>query len=73
MKIVVIGGTGLIGSKLVDRLRDLGHDVVPASPATGVDTLTGAGLDEVLTATDVVVHSPTPSMVRTTASSKGEG
>ena len=62
MKIVVIGGTGLIGSKLVDRLRDLGHDVVPASPATGVDTLTGAGLDQVLTATDVVVDvSNSPS------------
>ena len=41
MKIVIIGGTGLIGSKLVTRLREHGHQAVPASPDTGVDTLTG--------------------------------
>ena len=44
MKIVVIGGSGLIGSKLVAKLRDRGHEVVAASPASGVDTLTGEGL-----------------------------
>lgn len=44
MKIVVIGGTGRIGSKLAAFLRDRGHAVVAASPSTGVDTITGAGL-----------------------------
>jgi uncharacterized protein YbjT (DUF2867 family) len=44
MKIVVIGGTGLIGSKLVEDLRLHGHDAVPASLDTGVNTLTGEGL-----------------------------
>ena len=48
MKIVVIGGTGLIGSRLVIRLKEHGHDAVPASPDTGVNTLTGEGLPEVL-------------------------
>ena len=48
MKIVVIGGTGLIGSKLVTKLREHGHDAVPASPNTGVNTLTGEGLAEAL-------------------------
>ena len=55
MKIVVIGGTGLIGSKLVERLRSSGVSAVPASPQTGVDTLTGAGLAEALQGADVVV------------------
>ena len=55
MKIVVIGGTGLIGSKLVQKLRASGHEAVPASPNTGVDTLTGEGLAEVLKGCDVVV------------------
>src|SRR5262249_1758231 len=55
MKIVVIGGTGLIGSKLVEKLRALGHDVVPASPDTGVNTLTGEGLAGALAGADVVV------------------
>jgi uncharacterized protein YbjT (DUF2867 family) len=62
MKIVVIGGTGLIGSKLVTSLSSRGHEAVAASPATGVDTLTGAGLDRVLKGTQVVVdvsNSPT--------------
>ena len=45
MKIVVIGGTGRIGSKVVARLRDRGHEVIAAAPATGVDILTGEGLD----------------------------
>ena len=55
MKIVVIGGTGLIGSKLVEKLRDEGHDAVPASPDTGVDTITGEGLAEALDGAQVVV------------------
>lgn len=55
MKIVVIGGTGLIGSKLVGRLAGEGQDVVPASPETGVDTYTGAGLEQALDGTEVVV------------------
>lgn len=55
MKIVVIGGTGLIGKKLVQNLLKLGHEVVPASPNTGVNTITGEGLTEVLEAADIVV------------------
>ena len=55
MKIVVIGGTGLIGSKLVNNLRKRGHEAVAASPATGVNTLTGEGLAGVLSGADVVV------------------
>lgn len=55
MKIVVIGGTGLIGSKLVKRLQAKGHEVIAASPASGVNTLTGEGLAEILTGADVVV------------------
>jgi uncharacterized protein YbjT (DUF2867 family) len=54
-KIVIIGGTGLIGSKVVRRLTDDGHEAIPASPATGVNTLTGEGLDEVLAGAQVVV------------------
>lgn len=48
MNIVVIGGHGLIGSRVVERLRDAGHEVTAASRRTGVDTLTGAGLLETL-------------------------
>jgi uncharacterized protein YbjT (DUF2867 family) len=55
MKIVVIGGTGLIGSKLVERLREAGHDAVPASPDSGVDTYTGKGLEQALEGAEVVV------------------
>src|SRR5690606_7873757 len=56
------GGTGLVGSKLVAKLLSQGHDAVPASPATGVDTLTGAGLDDVLAgATAVVDVTNSPS------------
>jgi len=62
MKIVVIGGTGLIGSKLVTKLREHGHDAIAASPDTGVNTLTGEGLDEVLKGASVVVDvSNSPS------------
>ena len=55
MKIVVIGGTGLIGSKLVNKLREHGHEAVAAAPNSGVNTLTGEGLAEVLKAASVVV------------------
>ena len=62
MKIVVIGGTGLVGSKLVEKLREHGHEAVPASPDSGVNTLTGEGLAEVLEGADVVVDvSNSPS------------
>jgi uncharacterized protein YbjT (DUF2867 family) len=62
MKIVVIGGTGLIGSKLVAKLGEHGHEAVAASPNTGVNTLTGEGLAEVLTGASVVVDvSNSPS------------
>ena len=62
MKIVVIGGTGLIGSKLVNKLREHGHEAVPASPNSGVNTLTGEGLAEVLKGASVVVDvSNSPS------------
>jgi len=62
MKIVVIGGTGLIGSKLVAKLAAHGHDAVPASPDTGVNTLTGEGLTQALTGADAVVDvSNSPS------------
>jgi uncharacterized protein YbjT (DUF2867 family) len=55
MKIVVIGGTGLIGTKVVNNLRQRGHEVVAASPSTGVNTLTGEGLKEALVGAGVVV------------------
>ena len=55
MKIVVIGGTGLIGSKAVNILRQRGHEVVAASPSSGVNTLTGEGLAEALNGAQVVV------------------
>jgi uncharacterized protein YbjT (DUF2867 family) len=55
MKIVVIGGTGLIGSKLVNKLREQGHEVIPAAPNTGVNTVTGEGLAEALKGASVVV------------------
>jgi len=55
MKIVAIGGTGLIGSKLVNKLREHGHEAVAAAPNTGVNSVTGEGLAEVLKGTSVVV------------------
>src|SRR5688572_28162482 len=62
MKLVIIGGTGLIGSKLVANLREGRHEAVPASPNTGVNTLTGEGLAEVLRGASVVVDvSNSPS------------
>lgn len=54
-KIVVIGGTGLIGSKVVEKLRQAGHEVIAASPNTGINTITGEGLPEALKKTDIVV------------------
>src|SRR5262245_16410472 len=62
MKIVVIGGSGLIGSKLVTKLREQGHEAVPASPDSGVNTLTGEGLVDALQGAAVVVDvSNSPS------------
>ena len=55
MKIVVIGGTGLIGSKTIPILRQAGHEVVAAAPNTGVNTITGEGLKDVLAGTQVVI------------------
>ncbi|MES2469942.1 MAG: SDR family oxidoreductase [Verrucomicrobiota bacterium] len=55
MKIVIIGGTGLIGSQVAEKLRQQGHDVVAASPSTGVNTLTGEGLATALAGAQVVV------------------
>ena len=68
MKIVVIGGTGLVGSKLVKKLGEHGHEAVPASPDSGVNTLTGQGLAEVLEGAAVVVDvSNSPSFEEATA------
>jgi len=62
MKVVVIGGTGLIGSKVVENLKAHGHEAVAAAPQTGVNTLTGEGLDAALAGADVVVDvSNSPS------------
>jgi uncharacterized protein YbjT (DUF2867 family) len=62
MKLVIIGGTGLIGSKLVNTLRAQGHEAVPASPDTGVNTLTAVGLADALQGASVVVDvSNSPS------------
>lgn len=62
MKIVVIGGTGLVGSQVVKNLRDHGHEALAASPQTGVNTLTGEGLAEALEGAQVVVDlSNSPS------------
>ena len=62
MKFVVIGGTGLIGSKVVSRLRAGGHEVVVGAPTSGIDILTGAGLDEAMQGTDTVIDlSNSPS------------
>ena len=62
MKLTVVGGTGLIGSQVVQELTAAGHQAVPAAPSTGVDLLTGKGLDEALERTEVAINlanSPT--------------
>src|SRR5215470_17413736 len=62
MKIVVIGGSGLIGSKLVAKLREHGHEAIAASPNSGVNTLTAEGLADVMKGASVVVDvSNSPS------------
>lgn len=62
MKIVIIGGTGLIGSKVVTKLSEQGHEAIPAAPNTGVNTITGEGLPEVMKGAAVVVDvSNSPS------------
>src|SRR5215208_5783058 len=55
MKIVVIGGSGLVGSQVVSKLAEHGHEAIAASPNSGVNTLTGEGLAEVLEGADVVI------------------
>jgi uncharacterized protein YbjT (DUF2867 family) len=59
MKIVVIGGSGLIGSKLVNLLREHGHEAVPSSPRSGVNTLTGDGLAEAIDVLKVALATTT--------------
>src|SRR3954452_17186737 len=58
MRIVVIGGTGRVGSNVVGRLEAQGHDAVAASPATGVDTITGEGLADVMAGAGLVLDVP---------------
>jgi uncharacterized protein YbjT (DUF2867 family) len=55
MKIVVVGGTGLIGSKVIEKLKQKGHEAIAAAPNTGVNTITGAGLKEAMAGTQVVI------------------
>src|SRR5215470_116793 len=62
MKLTVIGGTGLIGSQVVQKLTEAGHEAIPAAPSTGVDVITGKGLDQALEGAEVeinVANSPT--------------
>lgn len=62
MKIVIIGGTGLIGTKVAEKLRQLGHTVIAGSPSTGINSITGEGLAEALKGTDIVIDlSNSPS------------
>ena len=63
MKVVVIGGTGLVGSKVVTTLTEHGHEAVPASPSLGINTITGEGLAAALDGASVVVDvSNSPSL-----------
>jgi uncharacterized protein YbjT (DUF2867 family) len=55
MKIVVIGGTGLIGSKVVEKLKQKGHEAIAATPNTGVNTITGEGLEGAMAGAQVVI------------------
>jgi uncharacterized protein YbjT (DUF2867 family) len=62
MKVTVIGGTGLIGSQVVRKLTEAGHEAIPAAPSTGVDLITGTGLDAAMDGAEVVINlanSPT--------------
>lgn len=62
MKIVIIGGTGLIGTKVAGKLRQLGHSVIAGSPSTGINSITGEGLAEAMDGTDIVIDlSNSPS------------
>lgn len=70
MKIVIIGGTGKIGSRMVPRLTALGHEVVAASPSTGVNTITGEGLASALAGADVVVDVSNPPSLNGDAPTK---
>ncbi|MEU4556898.1 SDR family oxidoreductase [Actinoplanes sp. NPDC023936] len=70
MKVVVVGGTGQTGKLLVEALRARGHEAVPASPSTGVDTITGDGLAEALDGTDVVVDVTNPASQEETAATE---
>ena len=54
MKIVVVGGTGLIGSKVIEKLKQKGHEAIAAAPNTGVNTITGEGLKEAVAGAQVV-------------------
>jgi uncharacterized protein YbjT (DUF2867 family) len=67
MKIVVIGGTGLIGSRLVSKLREFGHEAIAASLKTGVNTFTGEGLAEALKGASVVVDVSNTTLQEDTA------
>jgi uncharacterized protein YbjT (DUF2867 family) len=67
MKIVVIGGTGLIGSKTVAILRQGGHEVVAASPSSGVNSITGEGLKEAMAGAQVVIDLATRPIKKLTA------
>ena len=70
MKIVVIGGSGLIGSKLVNILRERGHDALAASPSTGVNSITREGLAEAMDGANVVVDVATVSYTHLTLPTK---
>ena len=65
MKIVVIGGAGLIGSKVVARLKQKGHDALAAAPNTGVNTITGDGLKDAMAGAQVVVDLPIRLQLKT--------
>lgn len=74
MKIVVIGGTGLIGSKLVKKLGEHGHEAVAAAPSSGVNSLTGEGLADALKGASVVVEvSRRTAIVRPASTARPAG
>src|SRR5215475_10672024 len=70
MKIVVIGGTGLIGAKVAGKLHRKGHEVVPAAPRTGVNTITGEGLENALSGAEIVVDVANSPSVENSAALK---